>query len=312
MKIFITKIIIILLCLNAFGQATDQTVYITDGDMSVLVFEIEPTFFNTSNKNISIQKEGNRLLLNYDIVKSDGSRIRSAAYFNDSVLLVEIESIFYKIKLSWTDDAEQIDYFKDFRQNTLNDCLAPDISNKGAVIRDVEKSKNLLDETIIKRVQERIELFKTNQITSSQIYSKPAVVNGFQARLVKGFVDDDHLYFRILLKNTNNLIYEISYTNVTYESKQKNNLLTDDSKLKVAVNPTYESDIFQIHSQESHSYYLAIPIYALDNKGRLKISFQEKNGMRHVQLDVPSNKIKNLAYIPVTAEFKETELTNKN
>jgi len=300
MKHIITTIILALSFIFLIAQ-TDTTYYLTTGEVSVFAFESEPSFLNVSTAEIMLEKKDNKVML----LPQDR--------FSGATLVAEIESKFYKIKLDWTNDKSRVAYFQDFRENSLDDCVAPVTAKETSEKRYVEGKKNIITKEVLKRVSEKLSAFRNHNIDGTKLYNSKDINDGFQANLVVGFVDEDHFYFKFRLKNKQSIIYDLNPVRLSYESKQKTNLFKDDAIYKVEVKPTIESsDIKNVTANNVEFYYLAIPLFALNNKGKLKVNFTERNGMRDVTVTIFSHSISNLKYVGNDYEIINLESQTKN
>lgn len=279
------KIIINILYVFAFSTTlfaqNEGVFYLSDGVQSVFAFDSEPTFLSISNNDIKVEQKANNILLGYYQYEDEQGAIVQHTYDN-TVLVVEIESEYYSIHIVHTDDKSEVDYFVDFRQQQLNSNKMNAATADTREMPSTESNKNIMNDAVLTRVTERIKSFENSITESSKIISHNGTTNGFQAKLISGFVDDDHYYFKLRLTNNNSLNYNLNAVRIHYKTKLKK---------AVSVNPTHQSDISSVKAKQTLNYYIAIPQFPLDKKGRLKISFYEHNGMRDVEVTIPSDKI---------------------
>jgi len=260
-----------------------STYFLTTGEVTVFAFEAEPTFINVSTAEIMLQKEGNKVML------------LPQGRFTKATLVAEVESRFYQIKLDWTTEKTKISYFQDFRENTINDCIAPeDTADK----RYVEGNKYLVTKEVLQRVSQKLDAFREHKIIGTKLINSKDINDGFLASLVVAFVDQDHFYFKFKLQNKQSIIYDLNPIRLSFTSRQKNNLFKQDAVYKVEVKPTVlSSDIKSVAANSIEWYYIAVPLFALDAKGKLMITFTERNGMRDVTVLIYSNRISNLKVV---------------
>lgn len=264
----------------------DTIYYLTEGETTVFAFDSEPTFMNVSIDDITLKEDYNTILL------------LPHRTFTTATLVVEIDSIFHTIKLGFTNDKDKVTYFQNFKVKTLDNGDIPISKKETAEKRYVQGNQHIITPEILERVSNKLKAFRNNEIKGTKLLDTRAITTGFQSNLVLAFVDQDHFYFRFRLKNKQSIIYDLNPVTISYEGKQKNNLFKDDAINKIEVKPTsLSSEIKSVEANSIVFYHMAIPLFALNTKGKLKINFSERNGMRDVTVSIFSNKIANLKYV---------------
>lgn len=286
MKYIITTILLSIHSFFLIAQTATETIFLTTKEECVFIFEKEPDFANVSTKKVKHVIDGNRILL------------VPLEPFDDARLITQIESKVYEIKLDWSSDKSKITFYKDYRESSVNDCISPPTAKELAEKRYVEGNKFIVTKEVLSTVSAKLTAFRNHKITGTKLFDNRAFSDGFQANLVVGFVDDNHFYFKFRLKNKQSIIYDLNPIRLSYESRQKKNLFKEDAIYKVEVKPTVlSSDITSIAANSTEFYFMAIPLFALNSNGKLKITFSERNGMRDVTVPIFSNRISNLKYV---------------
>jgi len=301
MKYIIRITILIALSLNYFFliAQTDTIYYLTTGEVTVFAFESEPTFVNVSTSNILLDKKDNKVML----LPQDR--------FDGATLVSEVESRFYEIKLDWTSDKSKVTHLKDLRLNTLIDCEAPLSEKEIAEKRYVEGNKFIVTKEVLATVTKKLEAFRNHEIEGTKLHFAKDIKEGFQANLIKGFVDNNHFYFKFRLKNKQSIIYDLNPVRLSYDSKQKAHIFKEDAVYKIDVKATVSSsDIKSIAGNSIEFYYMAIPLFALKSNGKLNVKFTERNGMRDVTVPIFSSRISNLKFVGNDYDLSQSQTKN--
>lgn len=101
--------------------------------------------------------------------------------------------------------------------------------------------------------------------------------------------DQTHFYFKFLVYNKSSLDYKIDVVNFQYVEANKKGFLKKKTYKENDLFPTIKPDKIVLKGKATEALGYAIPIFALNEKGWLKITFREYSGNRIMTLEVPSD-----------------------
>lgn len=139
---------------------------------------------------------------------------------------------------------------------------------------------------------------KIEQYASLALFKKKLVTGlkrkGFQIKLsVTGiYIHQDVLFFRLLLGNTSKINYEIDQLRF-FVRDQKKSKRTASQEIELV--PLYSTSRTSVIADESEvNIVYALSKFTIPEKKYLTIQLIEKNGGRHIEIDVKNNDLLNL------------------
>lgn len=139
---------------------------------------------------------------------------------------------------------------------------------------------------------------KMEQYASLALSKKKKIMglksNRFSIKLqVSGiFIHQDVMYFRILLGNNSRINYDLDQLRF-FIRDQKKSKRTASQEIEIIPLLT-TSNITKISDESEVSVVFALPKFTIPEKKYFALQLIEKNGGRHVELDIKNNDLKNL------------------
>ena len=173
-------------------------------------------------------------------------------------------------KLVYTESPKKILY--DFRGNT-----SPPATSE-------EKKR---DEANSAAIEERLEAIKTQK--GRRIISAKSQ-HGLKVGITHLQNDRKATYLGISLKNYSSIDYKIDFVGFTLVEK-RGRRFSRNNRIRKELFPYASSSQTVIKAGEEGILFYALPLYALNSRGKLQIKIREKNGARVLRISIPSRKI---------------------
>ena len=112
---------------------------------------------------------------------------------------------------------------------------------------------------------------------------------GMRFRLDGLFIRDNVMYYRIKMKNQSNINYDIDQLRFFIRDRKKaKRTATQEIEIKPLC---VQNDTPTIKGQSEHIFVFALPKFTIPDQKYLAVQFMEKNGGRHLELNVKDRKI---------------------
>lgn len=110
------------------------------------------------------------------------------------------------------------------------------------------------------------------------------------------FIQNDIMYFRLIVENSSKIKYDIDQLRFFIrDSKRVKRTATQEIEIK----PTYIlNDVAAIEGESENSFVFALSKFTIPEDKYLAIQLMEKNGGRHMELDVKNKKIEKVIVLP--------------
>jgi len=119
---------------------------------------------------------------------------------------------------------------------------------------------------------------------------------GIKFQLNGIFIQNDVMYYRILVAN---------YSKINYDVDQLRFFIRDDKKVKrtafqeIEITPIYVlHDVVTIDEESENTFVFAVPKFTIPEKKYLAIQLMERNGGRHLELQVKNRKLLQVSVLP--------------
>ena len=112
---------------------------------------------------------------------------------------------------------------------------------------------------------------------------------GMRFRLDGLFIRDNVMYYRIKIKNKSNINYDIDQLRFYIRDRKK---AKRTATQEIEVKPLYiQNESPTIRGQSEHTFVFALPKFTIPDQKYFAIQLMEKNGGRHLELNVKDRKI---------------------
>lgn len=112
---------------------------------------------------------------------------------------------------------------------------------------------------------------------------------GMRLRLDGLFIRDNVMYYRVKMKNQSNINYDIDQLRFFIRDRKK---AKRTATQEIEIKPLYvQNDIPTIKGQSEHIFVFALPKFTIPDQKYLAVQLMEKNGGRHLELNVNDRKI---------------------
>ncbi|SHN19484.1 Bacteroides conjugative transposon TraN protein [Flavobacterium xinjiangense] len=110
------------------------------------------------------------------------------------------------------------------------------------------------------------------------------------------FIQNDIMYFRLIVENSSKIKYDIDQLRFFIrDSKRVKRTATQEIEIK----PTYIlNDVAAIEGESENTFVFALSKFTIPEDKYLAIQLMEKNGGRHMELDVKNKKIEKVIVLP--------------
>ena len=110
------------------------------------------------------------------------------------------------------------------------------------------------------------------------------------------FIQNDIMYFRLIVENSSKIKYDIDQLRFFIrDSKRVKRTATQE----IEITPTYIlNDVAAIDGEAENTFVFALSKFTIPEDKYLAIQLMEKNGGRHMELDVKNKKIEKVIVLP--------------
>jgi conjugative transposon TraN protein len=112
---------------------------------------------------------------------------------------------------------------------------------------------------------------------------------GMRLRLDGLFIRDNVMYYRIKMENQSNINYDIDQVRFYIRDRKK---AKRTATQEIEIKPLYvQNDTPTIKGLSEHIFVFALPKFTIPDQKYLAVQLMEKNGGRHLELNVKNRKI---------------------
>ncbi|SHN13991.1 conjugative transposon protein TraN [Flavobacterium xinjiangense] len=110
------------------------------------------------------------------------------------------------------------------------------------------------------------------------------------------FIQNDIMYFRLIVENSSKIKYDIDQLRFFIrDSKRVKRTATQE----IEITPTYIlNDVAAVEGEAENTFVFALSKFTIPEDKYLAIQLMEKNGGRHLELDVKNKKIEKVKVLP--------------
>lgn len=108
-------------------------------------------------------------------------------------------------------------------------------------------------------------------------------------RLIR--IDKEYGYVKLEFINNSSIDYNFEKVSFQYEEKYRQGFLKRKKVKHIDVWPVITPEYLRINAYEKKAICYVIPIYGLENKENMLITFREKLGGRNISIQIPSEEI---------------------
>ena len=110
------------------------------------------------------------------------------------------------------------------------------------------------------------------------------------------FIQKDMMYFRIAVRNNSTITYDIDQLRFFIRDIKK---VKRTASQEIEILPFYIlNDVAAIDEESENTFVFALPKFTIPEEKYLAIQLLEKNGGRHLELDVKNKKIEKVTVLP--------------
>ena len=280
-------LLLLIIGINVFGQSKPDTILISDQNTAYLIFDGKVDLVNLGRPTDFFAKiEDNSVFIK---AKGPESGI--------STMLVRYQEEYYYAVLKYSGNTDVFFYDKrkknikapETAQSPVNTTPATDNKNFSSISdlpSDVEEKKK---EDLVKYDKEQIKARLTDAMQQKQMYKTIGEYKNKIYVSVEAISNDQtHFYFKINFSNTSSVDYKIDVVNFQYIEVYSKGLFKKKQEKVNDLFPTYKPTELMIKGKETKYLGYAIPLFALNDKGRVIIKFREYNGNRNLQIEIDS------------------------
>lgn len=111
------------------------------------------------------------------------------------------------------------------------------------------------------------------------------------------FIQKDIMYFRIVVENKSPIKYDIDQLRFFIRDTKK---VKRTASQEIEITPFYIlNDVAAIDEESENTFVFALPKFTIPEEKYLAIQLMEKNGGRHLELDVKNKKIEKVTVLPL-------------
>lgn len=119
---------------------------------------------------------------------------------------------------------------------------------------------------------------------------------GMRFRLDGLFIRDNVMYYRIKMENQSNINYDIDQLRFFIRDRKK---AKRTATQEIEIKPLYvKNDTPTVKGQSEHTFVFALPKFTIPDQKYLAIQLMEKNGGRHLELDVHNKALVRSTVLP--------------
>ena len=101
--------------------------------------------------------------------------------------------------------------------------------------------------------------------------------------------DASAIYLRFRLENNSGLVYRMESLSAENVEYYKKGFLSKRKSNRVPVDELIEGNVVDVPAYSQQDYFLALPTYAVGDKGSVLVTIRETSGIRVLQLDLPGS-----------------------
>jgi conjugative transposon TraN protein len=110
------------------------------------------------------------------------------------------------------------------------------------------------------------------------------------------FIQKDRMYFRIDVENKSPITYDIDQLRFFIRDTKK---VKRTASQEIEITPIYIlNDVAAIDEESENTFVFALPKFTIPEEKYIAIQLMEKNGGRHMELDVKNKKIEKVTVLP--------------
>lgn len=110
------------------------------------------------------------------------------------------------------------------------------------------------------------------------------------------FIQNDIMYFRLIVENSSKIKYDIDQLRFFIRDTKR---IKRTATQEIEIKPTYIlNDVAAIEGESENTFVFALSKFTIPEDKYLAIQLMEKNGGRHLQLDVKNKKIEKVIVLP--------------
>ena len=110
------------------------------------------------------------------------------------------------------------------------------------------------------------------------------------------FIHNDIMYFRLIVENSSKIKYDIDQLRFFIRDTKR---VKRTATQEIEITPTYIlNDVATIDGEAENKFVFALSKFTIPEDKYLAIQLMEKNGGRHLELDVKNKKIEKVAVLP--------------
>ncbi|HBX52810.1 MAG: hypothetical protein A2275_05800 [Bacteroidetes bacterium RIFOXYA12_FULL_35_11] len=288
MKGRMNKYLLFLILISTFCKAQEvkDTIYVSEQNTVYLVYPSEVDLVNIGVVGDYYAK----MDMNSVFLKASKPNAQTSS------LLVRCQDNYYFAVIKYTESPTKINY--DFRNDKDKKTTKTDTSKQNKIgISNVNDSPDEIDD--IKR--DRLNVFSkevvSERLKNTPVNSEIKTLGTYSDKIyisVSSIANDQtHFYFKIIVKNTSSIDYKIDIVNFQYIEVFKKGLFKKKQEKKNDLFPTIKPKDLIIKGKKNKVLAYAIPLFALNEKGKLSIQFREYSGNRIMTIIVNSEYLSN-------------------
>ena len=110
------------------------------------------------------------------------------------------------------------------------------------------------------------------------------------------FIQNDIMYFRLIVENSSKIKYDIDQLRFFIRDTKR---VKRTATQEIEITPTYIlNDVAVVEGEAENSFVFALSKFTIPEDKYLAIQLMEKNGGRHLELDVKNKKIEKVIVLP--------------
>ena len=119
---------------------------------------------------------------------------------------------------------------------------------------------------------------------------------GMRFRLDGLFIRDNVMYYRIKMENRSNINYDIDQLRFFVRDRKK---AKRTATQEIEIKPLYvQNNIPMVRGQSQHIFVVALPKFTIPDQKYFAVQLMEKNGGRHLELDVHNKALVRSTVLP--------------
>ena len=281
------SLLLLLSSLFVYGNANQKnkadTIKVSYHKTAILIFEENILFAEAGNLDLAAEFSGKILKCTAAIPN-----------IHETNLFVETESGYYSFVVQYQDNPTSIPKYIKKSDATIEKIQQQIPSN---IV--VEKEKQQEAQTVADTEQQQVYLKDCEKIVTSQNGITDVGVIGTKVTFMLGdiYINKDMLYFKLIVKNTSNIPYDIELFRLAIRSKK--GAIKQAAVQETVLEPTYiyNDDVTQIKGKDGVVKIFVIKKFTISDDKRLFIELWENGGERILSFAVSSDQILNVKTI---------------